>query len=150
MEVVKKDREDEDVPRLVGKDRPEDDFKRMIEYRREDLTDSAVEQMKRVIVELLDDSYDRAVECLSTLRRGCVQEDEGETFNEFIVELKGMAMEQHMMFWTGIVQRGLTLINREETNSSRVTAQEAMAFLGEQRVEERQPLSDEDYLDDIE
>lgn len=41
----------------MGKEKAEEDFKRMIEYKKEDLTDQAVEQMKRIIVQLLQDSY---------------------------------------------------------------------------------------------
>lgn len=78
-EEGKKERlgEDEEVVRQIGKEKPEEDFKKMVAYKKEDLTDEAVEQMKRVIVQLVEDSYEgqfykKAVECLCLLRKGCV------------------------------------------------------------------------------
>jgi hypothetical protein len=37
---------------------------------------------------LKGDLYDKAIECLKSLREGCINEDEGEVFNKFMERVK--------------------------------------------------------------
>ena len=96
---------DKDIVRKISQATPVVDFRRMINEKAEDLTNSAIEQMTKLIEKLIEESfqgnfYERALECLQELRKGCVQEDEAPAFNDFLELLKDrFANSKHQKFW---------------------------------------------------
>jgi hypothetical protein len=96
----------------VGPINPEQDFN-MLARRDVDLVDKAVEQMRGRIKQLVEESvgsqlYDKAIRCMSTLRNGCIIEDENQRYNEFIEELEGYYKHKRRDdFWQLLCARGL-------------------------------------------
>jgi len=97
----------------VGPINPEQDFNEMLARRDVDLVDKAVEQMRGRIKQLVEESvgsqlYDKAIRCMSTLRNGCMIEDENQRYNEFIEELEGYYKHKRRDdFWQLLCARGL-------------------------------------------
>jgi len=150
---------DKDIVRKISQATPVVDFRRMINEKAEDLTNSAIEQMTKLIEKLIEESfqgnfYERALECLQELRKGCVQEDEAPAFNDFLELLKDrFANSKHQKFWQKVINHGVTLIDGNETDSSVVTIEEAKKFLLEEDkvVQQKQEQQEaEDLLADIE
>lgn len=61
---------------------PVEDFSAMLSCQTEDLFESAVTSMIRVILKLIEsstngDRFDKAVDCFAALRKGCILEGEG-------------------------------------------------------------------------
>ena len=44
------------------------------------------------------------------LRKGCVKDDEGNSFNDFMMELREMLKNNHKEFWQLIITNGIGLI----------------------------------------
>jgi hypothetical protein len=59
------------------------------------------------------DLFDKAIECLLSLREGCVREDEAESFNKFL-EL----LAKNEDFFAIIKQHRCSLITKEESAMS--------------------------------
>src|SRR5690242_12736593 len=89
----KLDKHKEEAKKVISMIKPIDDFKEMINYKYEDLTESAINQMKNIINKLILESfkgsyYIKAIECLKELREACITQDEAEFFNNFMEEFK--------------------------------------------------------------
>lgn len=98
--------DDEDkVVRNISPINPIDDFKSMITNKSVDLVDDAVGQMKKLILRYVNESiqgsfYKIAIECLRELRKGCINEDEAETFNLFMYEIREkFSQGKQINFW---------------------------------------------------
>lgn len=108
----------------VGPINPEQDFSDMLARRDVDLVDKAVEQMQGRIKQLVEDSvgtqlYDKALQCLQTLRHGCMIEDEHQRYNEFVDELEGYYRHKRRDdFWRLLCARGLNAPLRDTTSPS--------------------------------
>jgi len=118
----------------VGTVTPVEDFKAMLKRKDVDLVDIAIEQMKKRIVGLVNDSvkgshYDKALDCLVALREGCVVEQEAEAFNKFLVDIKKFFRgNKHDGFWLRIVEKRISLITSDEDpNQSDFTEADANA-----------------------
>ena len=90
--------------------------------------------MSDVTVKLVTESfgdqlYPKAMDCLVALRAGCAKEDESDTFNSWLRELKRMltqgAHTRHSEFWKRVVDKRITLITKEEAGDSNVEKEEA-------------------------
>ncbi|KAJ3043868.1 X-ray repair cross-complementing protein 5 [Rhizophlyctis rosea] len=149
----------------VGTVDPVSDFNAMFGRTDVDLVSDAVQQMSDVIVKLVTESfgdqlYPKAMDCLVALRAGCAREDESETFNGWLRELKRMltqgAHTRHQEFWKRVRAKGVTLITKEEAGDSAVESGEAQEFLKEEEttqasapVEPAEAEDEEDLLDMI-
>ena len=107
-EIPNKDKEfdiDQDIVKKISQATPVVDFRKMINERSVDLTDSAIEQMTELIEKFIKESfqgnmYEKALDCLQELRKGCIQEDEASSFNDFLHLLKDRySNSNHQKFW---------------------------------------------------
>jgi len=136
-----------------------DDFKEMINYKYEDLTLDALEQMKKIIIKFILESfkgsyYIRALDCLKIMRESCIDEDEVDFFNNFLEILKkDFPKEKFMEFWKLLIDNKITLISIQENVNSKYPEEEAIAWLNSIDRKEiiTSTLNDLDKLiDDIE
>lgn len=68
---------------------PISDFKEMLNYRDEDLFESAVKQMKGIILVMINTGkIEKALECLKVLRSSSIDEYDPSAFNDFLIFLK--------------------------------------------------------------
>ncbi|KAI8144114.1 SPOC like C-terminal domain-containing protein [Fennellomyces sp. T-0311] len=133
--------------REVSAINPVRDFTIMINNREEDLVSDAVEQMCRIITELVttsfgDRNYELAIECLVLLRATAAKEDESEAFNRYLYQLRDTCEpnkpdSRRRDFWDIVKRKHITLISSEEADDSNVTSTEATKFL-----EEEEPAKD--------
>ncbi|CAD8207171.1 unnamed protein product [Paramecium pentaurelia] len=148
----------DDIIQEIGSVDPISDFKKMITEKRVDQVDSALQQIQKVIIGLVDQSikgsfFPKALECLKEMRKACISEDETPVFNKFLFVLKDKYNQS--MFWAQIVQQGITLISNIENQKSTVTAEEAQDFLNKEDNKHQQMVDqlqheEEDLLADIE
>jgi len=119
----------------VGPVKPVDDFKDMLTRRDVDMVDKAIEGMKKRVIQLVNESvlnksYPKALECLTALREGCIQEEESEAFNKFLIEVRGFFEgKRRDEFWKQIQSKKITLIDCTESEDSSVSMEEASKFL---------------------
>lgn len=131
----KLEKQKEEAKKIISTTRPIEDFKEMIEYKQEDLTLPAMEQMKLIIVKFITESfkgsyYIKSMECLKILRDYCISEDEPELFNFFLEQLKhDFPKEKFSDFWKLVSDNRITLISSEENVKSKLTTGECKAWL---------------------
>ncbi|CAJ0761445.1 21496_t:CDS:10 [Entrophospora sp. SA101] len=138
------------VTREVGATDPISDFNNMISYREEDLV--TISQMAKIILDLVkisfwDSHYPKALECLKLLRTVASRENEVESYNNFLRELKNLCVQYSPPktdFWTLVVRDHLTLISSEEAMDSTVSKSEAEEFLSLSTAAESQPPADDE------
>ncbi|CAG8443041.1 817_t:CDS:10 [Ambispora leptoticha] len=126
---------DEDVDvREIGVVDPVSDFKKMTEYRKEDLVTTAVEQMCGIIKKLImppDDGKadnEKAFQCLEALREVAKTQNESQSFNEFLRELYNESLKEQSKikdFWEMIISSEITLISSDEAPDSNISKYEA-------------------------
>lgn len=141
MKVKKED--DIQYPKLttdhISDIRPIQDFREMIEDRRNDKTDRAIKEMKRVISKILEnllpgDHGSKAVDCLKELRKACIDHDEYRAFNDFLQELSKTfkpGLEKYKAYWQTIVRERLSLIGNVVCRLSNVSEDESDNFLND-------------------
>eukprot|EP00249_Psilotum_nudum_P019619 c27344_g1_i2 orf=370-2505(-) len=142
---------------VVGRLHPVQDFEAMLARRDSDeWVMKAIQEMKKIIVDLLDmsykgNTYDRVMACLISLRKGCVEQQEPAEFNNFLHELAGKCYGKRLNdFWERIVEKQLTLINKNEAPDSDVLAEEALTFLSGMKPSVHVIASAEDEIDEME
>lgn len=107
----------------------------MINYKYEDLTSKALNQMKKIIIKLINESfkgsfYFKAIECLKALRDSCDSENETNLFNDFMRELITVfPKERYIDFWRLIISKKISLINNTENECSDVSKEESAEWL---------------------
>ena len=144
--------EEEGVTR-IGDANPIEDFNAMIKDRKVDRVKIAIEQMQEYVLRLLDKDFKgnmhrKILECLRALRAGCIEEDETGAFNMFMAIKIRTLQAVHRDFWNLLVAEGVNLITSAESKDSKVTLQEAKAFLV--KVESSQTKLSTMDLDEIE
>ncbi|XP_009107395.1 ATP-dependent DNA helicase 2 subunit KU80 [Brassica rapa] len=119
----------------VGDANPVQDFEAMISRRDgNDWTDKAISEMKKRIVKLVEDSSttdegDKALECLLSLRKCCVLEQEPKQFNEFLNHLYELCQEKKLShFLEHFTSKKITMIPKSEAADSDVADEEAADF----------------------
>jgi len=149
----------EEAKKIISTHNPIEDFKEMINYKYEDLTNPALDQMRNIIIKFINESfkgsyYIKAVDCINALRDACIEEDEVEFFNNFLGELKQVfPKEKYMEIWKLIIQNKITLISVKENIKSNMTEEECNQWLS--MIDKKEiitsTLNDLDQLiDDIE
>lgn len=164
-QVVQKEKpheEDDNVVREISKIHPISDFNDMMTNRKEDLVEKALQQLGDLIKLLVTDGTNsshflKAFECLESLRKGCIVEDEVSFFNKYLLELKKLFSGSNKKeFWDLLVKKGITLISNIENKNSDVTEEETMDFLREIDHENKlghtikEDIIEDELLDDIE
>lgn len=101
--------DDEDkVVRNISPINPIDDFNAMITNKKVDLVDDAIKQMQKLILRYVNESlqgsfYKMAIDCLKEMRKGCVGEDEVDSFNVFLFEIREkFSQGKQMNFWLDV------------------------------------------------
>lgn len=136
----------------VGFINPVKDFEAILARRDIDLVDQAIEQMKARILQLVNDSirdqlFKKALDCLVSLRKGCVREDEPDAFNDFLKQIRSMfELKKKKDFWLLIKTQVITLISEDECEESSTSKEEAEQFLTE--VKEKEVVIDEEKTND--
>lgn len=147
---------DEPVIRDLSKHHPVSDFRDMLRFKKEDLVENAIKQMQELIMELVKTSVDgsffsRALEYLSVLRDGCVQEDEPDLFNEFVRILKEKMLSEHGFegFLEEMQKNGVALISSAESHQSLISPEIAVRFVFEKskRQKEQKEQNKEPHFD---
>lgn len=129
---------------------PVQDFTDMLNRKDEDLVEKAIMEMIQVVNKLLQESigdqyFQKALDCINSLRSGCIKEDETNRFNDFIKQLKTKGVQQHQskqgnqkhaQFWDLLRSNKVTLISEDESSDSTVSAEDANAFLVSEEPEE--------------
>jgi ATP-dependent DNA helicase 2 subunit 2 len=146
-------------PKSVGTINPIGDFNDMINRKDVDLVDQAIEQMKKIILNFIgqsigDQFFEKAIDALVCLRKGCIQEEESESFNEFIKVLKvSYSKGKKKEMWDRIVKNKISLICDEESNDSDIKKEESIQFLVvDEKIEKsiiKNVEKEEDLFDDI-
>ncbi|CAI9104637.1 OLC1v1003351C1 [Oldenlandia corymbosa var. corymbosa] len=120
----------------IGDLNPVQDFESMISRRDSpEWVNKAIRYMKDKISELVKNScegdvYQKAVECLVALRKGCVLEQEPKEFNEFLLHLCKLYQENDLKRFRKILAaHGVTLISKTEATDSEITDDEAKSFM---------------------
>ncbi|XP_074154842.1 X-ray repair cross-complementing protein 5 [Sminthopsis crassicaudata] len=74
--------------------------------------------------------YMKSLDCIKAFREEAIQLSEEQNFNNFLQALRDKVEDKALNdFWNIIVQDGITLITKDESPGSSVTAEEAKKFL---------------------
>ncbi|KAL3890820.1 hypothetical protein ACJMK2_003097 [Sinanodonta woodiana] len=139
----------------VGTTSPVEDFLTLINSRDEDKFEQACEQMQKRIKQLVVDSfgdqfYEKAMDCLKTLRKECVKKSEPRQYNTFVKQFKEMLIAKARRdFWEKIVINKQGLIPKSECEDSNVTKDEAQKFVQREEKEDEEMPTDEDEDEDL-
>ena len=103
----------------------------MLQNKKEDLVNHAIQEMQELIYTLVETSirgsfFDKALKCLKALRRGCTSEFEkleAPKFNKFLYSLKDrfLKSKDNRTFWKLIIEQGISLITNAESRESLIT-----------------------------
>ncbi|KAJ3678288.1 hypothetical protein LUZ60_002091 [Juncus effusus] len=119
----------------IGDLNPVKDFEAMMAGNSAKWISIAIQKMKNYINDLLenscdDSSYNKALDCLIALRKGCIIEQEPSEFNKFVTGLYAKWKNTDLVnFFRLLSSKGITLIMKEEAADSEVTEEEAKGFL---------------------
>ena len=120
---------------------PIGDFEKMTGDRKVDRLDEALPQMMNMIERFVKNSlkgdlYGKAIECIASMRKVCVRDDEAGKYNDFMRRVKRVfSRGSNKEFFTMLQQAALdgalvSLITQKESAiSSNVTQEEAAKFL---------------------
>ncbi|XP_057980916.1 ATP-dependent DNA helicase 2 subunit KU80 isoform X2 [Malania oleifera] len=121
----------------IGNSTPVQDFEAMMARRdNPEWVSKAIKDMKNKVFDLVEDSYegdnyDKALECLVALRKGCILEQEPKLFNDFLHHICRFCQEKDLnSFCQLLVSKGIILITKREALDSEVTEDEARSFIG--------------------
>ena len=124
---------DDEVKEITSVD-PIGDFRKMVSDRKVDRVGEAIGQMQNMIERFVKNSlkgdlFDKALECLQTMRETCVKEDEAQKYNDFLHRIKRIfGKGSHSEFFQKLVRslNPLSLItSKESAISSNVSEEDA-------------------------
>jgi len=125
----------EEAKKNISTIRPIEDFREMLNYKYQDLTVPAMDQMKDIIIKFIVESfkgsyYIRSMECLKELRDACIEEDEVDLFNGFLNKLRmEFPKEKFADFWRLIVENRISLISVKENVKSTASEEQSKEWL---------------------
>jgi ATP-dependent DNA helicase 2 subunit 2 len=149
------DKGEEDYVKDISMIHPVSDFNEMRKNKKHDLVDIALKKMCMVIERLVQESikgshFEKAIECLAELRRGCLDDDEVDFFNQFLRKLKEKYRDAGVSgIWRQIVRQGISLISVQENKRSTVSEEESLGFLEREEKEMKEKHMDEEDMDDM-
>lgn len=96
----------------------------------------AMEGMKEAIQGIVEQSigsrsYQKALQTLTALRKGCAQNSKALEFNDILCYLRDLYKPSATRsdFWERVLEEKVTLIHKEEVESSNITPSGAQEFL---------------------
>lgn len=120
----------------IGDPTPVQDFEAMMSRRDgAEWVSKAIKDMKNKIFHIVEDSfegdtYQKALECVVSLRKGCILEQEPRQFNDFLHQLckfcQGKDINSFIEF---LASKEITLISKTEADDSEITEDEAKSFM---------------------
>ncbi|PIA45053.1 hypothetical protein AQUCO_01700540v1 [Aquilegia coerulea] len=120
----------------IGNSTPIQDFEAMMTRRDSKIwVDKAIKDMKNLVVDLVENSqngntYDKVVDCLVALRKGCILEQEPKQFNDSLRHIVKFCQEKSLSsFCELLASKHITLITKTEAVDSDVGDGEALSFL---------------------
>ncbi|XP_009604926.1 ATP-dependent DNA helicase 2 subunit KU80 [Nicotiana tomentosiformis] len=120
----------------IGDINPVKDFEEMMSRRdNAGWINKAIQDMKNKTFDLVEnscegDTYDKALECLVALRRGCILEQEPKQFNDFLCHLYKFCQEKDLRnFCQYLASHGMTLITKTEAPDNEIPEDEARSFM---------------------
>ena len=139
---------------------PIQDFEKMMKRRDIDLVDSAIQQMQKVIFQIVDDSlgnqfYQKAIDSILSLRKGCIEEEESSQFNAFILQCKQFYQNKRKNDFFVLMQKNsIYPISSEESDDSNFSPSQATSFYEKQQQEnslviENNNQDENDEIDDL-
>ncbi|KAK6918510.1 Ku70/Ku80 C-terminal arm [Dillenia turbinata] len=115
---------------------PVQDFEAMISRRDSpEWVSKAITLMKNKILDLVENNYEgdtfqKSLECLIALRRGCIVELEAKQFNDFMSRLWKFCQENHLnSFCQFLESKDVKLITKAEATDSNIGDDEAKCFM---------------------
>ncbi|XP_072541137.1 X-ray repair cross-complementing protein 5 [Salminus brasiliensis] len=137
----------------VGSVNPAKDFRVLIQQKTIPF-DQACEQLTHRMEQLLGnrstDYYMKTITCIQAFREQSVKASNAELFNSYMQSLKRSVPDRNLQdFWDLLVQDALTLINKDEVESSTVSKQEAEQFLMSEEKEEEAAAPSQDDGGDV-
>lgn len=141
------------LPSNIGTSDPVKNFKDMLSRTDKDLTETAIDQMIKIIFTLLESSigdqlFSKAESCIEVLREGCIKEQESTKYNEFLQKLKSFLQTKNIGFLE-LIKKRFSLISKEEAEDSEVTIEEVNSFWNVAASSTINPSEDIDRDNDI-
>ncbi|OIT29116.1 PREDICTED: ATP-dependent DNA helicase 2 subunit KU80 [Nicotiana attenuata] len=140
----------------IGDINPVKDFEEMMSRRdNPGWISKAIQDMKNKTFDLVEnscegDTYDKALECLVALRRGCILEQEPKQFNDFLCHLYIFCQEKDLRsFCQFLASHGMTLITKTEAPDSEIPEHEARSFMVKPEPDSQNLKSEAKVEDDI-
>ncbi|KAA3475356.1 ATP-dependent DNA helicase 2 subunit KU80-like [Gossypium australe] len=119
----------------IGDLTPVRDFEAMMSQRdNPEWVEKAIKELREKILALLihsddGDKYQKAMECVAALRKGCIIEQEPGPYNDLMHHIRQYCEEKGIKSLPQLLaSRDLTLISKSEAEDSDVTAEEARSF----------------------
>ncbi|KAK6162483.1 hypothetical protein DH2020_002324 [Rehmannia glutinosa] len=123
----------------IGDSNPVQDFEAMISRRDgPQWVSKAIQNMKDKIFDLVEnsfegDTYQKALECLVALRKGCILEQEPKQFNDFLRHLNKFCLEKDLeSFSEYLASHEMMLISKTEAPESDIPENEVRLFIVKQ------------------
>ncbi|GAB4844364.1 ATP-dependent DNA helicase II subunit 2 [Ancistrocladus abbreviatus] len=120
----------------IGDLTPVQDFEAILQRTdNPDWVNKAIEGMKKKIHDLVEDSherdnYNKALECLVALRKGCILEQEPKEFNDFLQYISKFCQKNGLSdFCDFIASKGMTFITKTQAPDSEVTDDNAKSYV---------------------
>ncbi|KAL0429012.1 UNVERIFIED_CONTAM: ATP-dependent DNA helicase 2 subunit KU80 [Sesamum radiatum] len=131
----------------IGDSNPVQDFEAMISRRDSPRwITKAIQSMKDKIFDLVEnsfegDTYEKALECLGALRKGCILEQEPKQFNEFLHHLHKFCQEKNLSSFSDyLMSHEMMLISKNEAPESDVPEHEARLLIAK-----KEPKAEQGY-----
>lgn len=117
----------------VGSVNPVENFRVLVRQKIASFEEASLQLMSH-IEQFLDTNetlyFMKSMDCIKALREEAIQFSEEQRFNSFLEGLREkVEIKQLNHFWEIVVQDGITLITKDESPGSSVTAEEATKFL---------------------
>uniref|UniRef100_W5U725 X-ray repair cross-complementing protein 5 n=1 Tax=Ictalurus punctatus TaxID=7998 RepID=W5U725_ICTPU len=124
----------------VGSVNPAENFRTLVQKKTIPF-DQACEQLTHRMEQLLGnrstDYYMKTITCVQAFREQSIKVSNAELFNSYMQSLKNSVPEKNLQaFWDLLVADSITLISKDEVDSSTVSKQEANQFLAFEEKEE--------------
>ncbi|XP_061465203.1 X-ray repair cross-complementing protein 5 isoform X2 [Rhineura floridana] len=132
----------------VGSVNPSENFRVLVRQKNIDFKEVS-QQLINHIHQFLENRglmyYLKSINCIAVFREEAIKLSEVQYFNDFLEALKKRLEDKNLTdFWEIIIQGGISLITKEESDGSSLTAEDAKKFLGpRENPTEASPAADD-------